>query len=224
MISIKRLDSTSRLSIAVTMAVMLTGCSDPAGPVARHPQVDADASNSLVSSPASTGPSILRFRRGAPPLEQRSVSFYATKGKATSVSLYFKSAPSGRRSEYARLVIPSGALAQRPNGTSIGKGDSVLITVSAPDPALLLLRMEPHGLKFDARSPARLMMRYNEADPDFNGDGTVNVIDALIELRLSIWRQPTLLDLFTRLASILDRSAKSVSADLPGFSQYVIAY
>jgi hypothetical protein len=212
-----------RLVVALAITATLVGCTDTAPPVA--PQARSDVTpSSLLSLPLLPSPTILRFKTDAPPLEQYSVSVYAKKGQATSLSLYFKGAGGGRGEEYARLVIPSGALAERPNGTRIAVGDSVLITVSVPDRSLLLLRMEPHGLKFDARSPARLTMSYRHADPDLNGDGRVNLVDTLIELRLSIWRQPTLIDLFTQLTSILDRANKSVSATLPGFSQYVIAY
>ena len=222
MITVKSSAMAKRLVVALAITAT-PGCIDTPPPVA--PQARSDvAPTSLLSLPLLPGPTILRFKTDAPQLEQHSVSVYAKKGQATTLALYFKGARGGRGEEYARLVIPSGALAERPNGTPIAVGDSVLITVSVPDPSRLLLRMEPHGLKFDARSPARLTMSYRQADPDLNGDGRVNLADTLIELRLSIWRQPTLLDLFTQLTSILDRANKSVSATLPGFSQYIIAY
>lgn len=219
--SVKHLGPAVGVMLAVVVG--LGACSDVTGPVAntagRDQSVDA-----TLSLPFASTPTPLRFRRGAPPLEQSRVSFYATKGQAKSVSLYFKTPAGTRGSEYARLVIPAAALSQRPNGTPIARGDSVLITVSAPDPSLLLLRMEPHGLRFDSQSPARLTMRYHEADRDFNRDGVVNIIDTLLELRLAIWRQPTLADLFAPVLSLLDRSIATVSADLRGFSQYIIAY
>ena len=222
---VKHLGSRSRFTFATLMVGLigaLAGCAEPTAPTAASTTVVPSTASPLLG--LTTSPTPLRFRRGAPALEQTSMSFYAKKGVTKSVSLYFKTAHGARGNEYARLVIPAAALSQRPNGTPIAWGDSVRITVSAPDPSRLLLRMEPHGLKFDSRSPARLTMRYNEADPDYNGDGHVNLIDSLLELRLAIWRQPTLFDLFARLASVLDRSLASVSSDLPGFSQYIIAY
>ena len=222
---VKHLGPVTRLALAVTALGSFLACTDATAPDAT-PRRDAAAeaaANPILFSGSLT-PTPLRFRRGAPPLEQTTMSFWAKKGQSRTTSLYFKNANGSRGSEYARLVIPSGALSQRPDGTPIAWGDSVRITISAPDPSRLLLRMEPHGLKFDARTPARLVMRYHEADPDFNGDGYVNLIDSLLELRLAIWRQPTLFDLFARLLSILDRSSSAVSTDLPGFSQYIIAY
>jgi hypothetical protein len=219
---VKHLGSVT-LTVAATMLLgTLSACSEPAAPdsAAVKQIVSADASPSLLS----TSPTILHFRRGAPPLEETSLSFYAKKGQSKTVSLHYRAPNGSRAAEYSRLVIPSDALLQRPDGRFIAWGDSVLITISAPDPSLLLLRMEPHGLRFDPRSPARLTMRYDQADRDLNGDGVVNLIDTVLELRLAIWRQPTLFDLFTRLTSLLDRSTASVSADLPGFSQYIIAY
>lgn len=212
------------VTMAASAALLLgtLACSEPSAPQPTGVQeiVSADASPALLP----LTPTVLHFRRGAPALEQTTISFYAKKGQSKTVSFYYRTPNGGRGAEYSRLLIPSDALLQRPDGRSIARGDSVLITMSAPDPSLLLLRMEPHGLKFDPRSPARLTMRYDQADRDLNGDGYVNVIDTLLELRLAIWRQPTLLDLFTRLLSVLDRSNASISADLPGFSQYIIAY
>ena len=213
------------------LACLLLACSDSAGPEVRQPEhhnLPASAQPLLPGQPLPTvlglGPTALTFRPGAPPLEQRSVSFYARKDETRSVALYFRG-PSGRRgSEYARLVVPAGALAKHPDGRPVATGDSVLITITAPDSRQLLLRMEPEGLGFQRILPARLTMSYAEANPDYNGDGVVNAIDAIVELRLAIWRQPTLRDLFAKLVSILDRSNKSVAADLPGFSQYIIAY
>jgi len=219
---VKHLGSVT-LAVAATMMLgSLSACSDPVAPPTATAREIAtvDAAPSLLL----TSPTTLHFRRGAPPLEQTRISFYAKKGQAKSVSLYYRTPSGGRGDEYARFVLPADGLLQRPDGRLIARGDSVLITISAPDPSLLLLRMEPHGLRFEPRSPARLTMHYDQADRDLNGDGYVNLIDAVLELRLAIWRQPTLLDLFTRLTSLLDRSNASVAADLPGFSQYIIAY
>ena len=220
--SVKHLRSPFIVAAIAALSLAIVACSDSTGPTTLR--TEPDSATEGVASAGFFGPTILKFRRGAPPLDQSSVSFYAKKGQLTTMSMYFRSASGGRGAEYARLVIPSAGLRERPDGTPIAFGDSVLITVSAPNTTQLLLRMEPHGLKFSPLAPARLTMRYNEADRDFNSDGSIDLADALIELRLAVWRQPLLGDPFMALSSLLDRLFSSVSADLRGFSQYVIAY
>ena len=220
--SVKYLGGVLKLGAVAAVSWSVAACSDSTAPTTLH--TGPDSASEGVASAGTSGPTILKFRRGAPLLDQSSVSFYAKKGQQTTMTMYFRNASGGRGAEYARLVIPGGGLAERPDGTPIAWGDSVRITVSAPNTTQLMLRMEPHGLKFSALAPARLTMRYNEADRDFNQDGVINLADALIELRLAIWRQPLLGDPFNSLSSLLDRLFSSVSADLRGFSQYVIAY
>ena len=220
--SVKSLRTAITLGAVAVLSWSAIACSDSTGPATFQTGPDS-ASDGIVSAGVA-GPTILKFRRGAPPLDQSSIAFYAKKGQLTTMTMYFRTPSGGRGAEYARLVIPSAGLAARPDGTPIAFGDSVLIRVSAPNTTQLMLTMEPHGLKFNPLAPARLTMRYNEADRDFNGDGVINLADALIELRLAIWRQPLLGDPFMALSSLLDRLFSSVSADLRGFSQYVIAY
>ena len=220
--SVQHLRTAFTIGAIAALSWGLVACSDSTGPTTLR--TGPDSASEGIASPGLSGPTILKFRRGAPPLDQSSIAFYAKKGQQTTMSMYFRTPSGGRGAEYARLVIPSSGLAARPDGTPIAFGDSVLIRVSAPNTTQLMLTMEPHGLKFNPLAPARLTMRYNEADRDFNSDGVVNLADALIELRLAIWRQPLLGDPFMALSSLLDRLFSSVSADLRGFSQYVIAY
>jgi hypothetical protein len=72
---------------------------------------------------------------------------------------------------------------QRPDGSLITVGDSVLITV-AVDPADLRIQLEPSGLLFGANSPTELRMWYTGASDDFDNDGVVTSEDGFIQKNL----------------------------------------
>jgi len=66
-------------------------------------------------------------------------------------------------------------------------------------------------------------MSYAETDPDINGDGKVNLIDKSLENLLKVWCQE-IGEPFRVIKSLLDKSNKTVSAALSGFTEYAIAY
>jgi hypothetical protein len=186
----------------------LGSCSDPSSP-------DDDL-------PA--GLNVVRLRDDAPPLQSSVVSFFAVRGQARSGSVYFSNAQGVRTSEYIRLEIPAGALVTRPDGSAIAAGDSLRITITVTDPKRIRFRLQPEGLTFAAGSPARLVTSYAEANFDFNADGRVDAADLLIETQLANFRQARSGDPFLRLVSIINLQLDGISSDLPGFSQYAVAY
>ena len=141
----------------------------------------------------------LAVRPAAPPLERTDTSFYAVKGEEREVILYFTDGAGGRGSIFFLLRVFADSLDSRPDG------------------------VEPTGLAFDPAAPPLMLLHYNEADPDFDGDD-VDPADLDIERRLSIWRQETPGGLFTRLESMADLMLDGVGASLTGFSRYAISY
>jgi hypothetical protein len=202
----------SHLSIWFAAALLAgtSACSDSAGPVdtTRPP----DQLNFVRLSPTS------------PPLFQAEDSFYAVQGQDREVRLSFQGLTGGEGEEFLRLRVRPGSLLARPDGSPILPGDSVLITVRVADPVNLIFEMEPSGLTFSAAEPAELKIHYDQADHDFNEDGTVNAVDVSIKSELAIWRQEASTDPFVRLGSVNVEGTEEINADILGFTRYAIAY
>ena len=225
------------LALVTALGCNTLGPSDPpeAPPEAGPSALLGDASNNLrgcllawlfgkrCDSPGANDPRrIVRFRPGAPPLVAAETSFYAVRVQTREGRLLFSSG-SGRKSEYLRLTIGAGSLRNRPDGSPIAPGDSILITIRSLSTERMVWELLPEGLTFSPRAPARLVAHYTEADHDFDGDGDRDLIDFLIERNLGIWRQP-LGQLFAKLVAILNLDLDRVTADVPGFSRFAIAY
>jgi hypothetical protein len=207
-----------------------TTTAHPAGPstdllspsIAAHrcplPWLSWTSQGRCISVGANDPSRIIRFRLGAPQLQASEVSFWAVRGQLRSAALRFVTG-----SPYVELAIPAGALRSLPSGQPIAWGDSVLITIRALSTEQMLWQLLPEGLTFNPAAPAELVARYDQANHDFDGDGDIDLFDRLIELRLAIWRQP-LGQLFAELSSLVDPGSDRISADVPGFSRFGIAY
>jgi hypothetical protein len=165
---------------------------------------------------------LVRIEPSSPPLLNPEASFFAVQGEDREVRIYFDDLAGGE--EFLRLRVRPGSLLARPDGSPIAAGDSVLMTVRVVDPANILFEMEPAGLTFDPSEPAELKIHYNHADPDFNGDGTINILDTHIKNTLAIWRQETPADPFVKLGSVNEVTLEEINADILGFTRYAIAY
>jgi hypothetical protein len=183
---------------------------------------DSTAPGDTTRSPAELN--VLRVDVVTPPLFNPVDSFYAKKGEDREVRIYFQDATGGAGEEFLRLSISAPSLLVNPDGTPFQTGDSVLIKVSVVDPTKFLFDMEPAGLKFDPREPARLKIEYVNADHDFNEDGVISVQDDQIKQSLALWRQETPSDPFVRLGSVNEESLEEIRADIVGFTRYAIAY
>lgn len=196
----------------ITMALVISCSSDSTAPPDR-PGDERPADELQV----------VRLRPGAPPLEADSMSFWAHRGTRVEEGIYFLNEDGGRGDQFVALDLEDESLDRYPDGTPFVDGDSVFITIKVVDPALVLFEFAPAGLRFSADAPARLRIRYAEADDDFNDDGEHDDEDDDIELRLGIWRQERLGDPFVRLGT-LRGDFDDLEADLDGFSRYAIAY
>ena len=193
--------------IAPVLAIGIAGCgSDGTGPDTRVPVV-------------------LEVAAGMPTLVSSQVSFWAYYDRETHAQLVYHALASATDSvTLVDFTVPAQSLSRLPDGSAIGAGDSVLITMSVLNPLLLDVSFEPSGLRFSSANPARLQLGFGNADPDLNGDGTVDGEDDALAAKLSIWQQEDILGPWTQLPSTVDAGAKVVTADIPGFTHYAVAY
>jgi hypothetical protein len=203
---------------AACVALGTACCSDPVGVRDHSPR-------SSVNEQLADQLHFLRPAPHAPPVAQKSVSFYAVRGEERQVRIVYHARPGASDStEFVRFTVPSQALVQRPDGTPVAVGDSVLISLTVTDTLRLIVDFEPTGLRFAAGYPAQLTMSYAETDPDVNGDSVVNVLDNALKSLFQIWSQEQIGDPFRALESLVDKIRQTVSASVPGFTNYAIAY
>lgn len=166
----------------------------------------------------------VRFADGTLPLEAASVSFWAVRGRDREGVIRYVPAPGEEEGEeFLAFKVPGGALLRRPDGAPFAAGDSVRITIRVVDPGLFLFEFEPAGLRFDARSPARLEVSYREADRDYDGDGDEDGSDDDFERELSFWRQERPGQPWFPVSTLRIEDLEEVEADITGFTRYAVA-
>ena len=162
-------------------------------------------------------------RAGAPPLVATTASFWAKKGENRELRLYYHAAAGAQDSvEFLRFRVDDRSLDRRPDGSAIATGDSVLITVNVSDLSNLIVDFQPAGLKFSADRPARLTLKFAEADDDLADDD--DGVDPAVLPQLSIWRRETPGDPWVRQASTTNTTEQEVETNVFGFTNYAIAY
>lgn len=167
----------------------------------------------------------LRPEQGAPSLAQTTTSFWAVRGQTRSGSIKYHARPGATDStELVRFVVGSGSLFERPDGTPLGEGDSVLITLTVVDPVDLIVDFQPKGLAFAAAAPAVMTFGYAETDPDLDFDGTVDDDDAELEAALTVGRQEVPSAPFGPIPSQVNTLADKVQAQIDGFTRYAVMY
>ena len=183
----------------------------------------ASCQDSTAPVPVSRAADQLHFIRPAPTaaaLPDTAVSFWAKRGEDRELRLYYN----GTGEEFLRFTVPAAALAQRPDGSTIAVGDSVLISVRVVDPSRLIVDFQPSGLRFSVGSPARLRFELAETDSDLNGDGVVDSVDDSLKTQLSFWRQEAPGQPWLQVASAVFTDLDEVEADVFGFTGYALAY
>ncbi len=181
-----------------------------------------DAGTGLVTSDQLH---FLRLSLSAPPLATPTVSVWAHFDSTTEARVLFHALPGASDSvALAELTIPAGSLRSAPDGSPLGPGDSVRVTLTVIDPVRMIVQFEPSGLRFSPSNPARLAMAVSLADPDLNGDGRVDANDGLLEGKLHIWRQECTGDPWMKVSSTVDVGLGVVRANLAGFTNYAVAY
>jgi hypothetical protein len=191
--------------------------------------IGAIALAALAACGDSTGPRqitkttsdlhFLRLSATAPQLQSTVVSFFAVKGQDSEIRVRFKNGE-----DFLRFRVFANSLLQRPDGSAIANGDSVLITLTITDPTKLQADFQPAGLKFSSANPARLQFEFGEADKDLNEDGVVNATDASLIPQISTWRQEVAGGEWFKVGSLVEIEINEVQADIVGFTGYALAY
>jgi hypothetical protein len=196
-------------SAALGLVILALACSDSSAPDPIKPPADLR---------------VIQLPQTHPPLVSDTVSFMAVKGQNAQGSIFFAGGEGEDDDEYVRLTISGNSLLAYPDGTPMVDGDSVRITLRVVSSDSILFQFEPSGLAFDPDHPARLRIRYNQCNGDYNDDHHVDQTDAEILGQMAIWRQPLLSDPYTRLGSVRIGEEDGIEANLTGFSRYAIAY
>lgn len=170
----------------------------------------------------------LRFLRPAltaPPFAARTVSFWAVRGQRREIRLMYQPAAGQLDSfEFIRFRVDKKSLVTDSAGQPLASGDSVLITLTISDTLRLITEFQPAGLTFNPSEPARLWIKFGEADPDLNEDGVVTAADTTLLLGLKIWKLEQPGEPWSLLPSIVNTVSQEVEADIPGFTRYAVAY
>jgi hypothetical protein len=167
----------------------------------------------------------LRAAITAPPLGERTLSFWAVRGQTREIRLMYR--PRAGRTdsvEFARFRVDAQSLVKDSAGNPIATGDSIRITLGVQDTLHLITEFRPSGLVFNSAKPARLWLKFGEADPDLNGDGKVTAADTTLLLSLTIWKQEQPTDPWSLVPSTVDLLSQEVEADIRGFTRFAVAY
>lgn len=210
--------SVRRSLTPLTLVLIAVGCSDQTGPspVAAPP--------SFAEVVSLTGTPILRQSPTAPPLETYRVSFWARRDRAATVTVNYlprSGQPVGE--PFLLFYIPKGGLKRGPDRPHLHGRDSILITLTI-DPDSFVVDFQPSGVVFDKRHRAKLVLWYGNANPDLNGDGTVDATDEALREQLAIWTRHGKQARWQKLLSLTDPTQPFVFTQLRHFSQYAVSW
>jgi len=209
--------------LTLALAILATACStDPAGP-----DQTLSSAAPLVGMAAQSEESLnfLRPAAGAPSLAQKSLSFYAVRGRDREAEIwYHPRAGMPDSSRLVRLKLDKRSLASDAAGNPIAEGDSLLITMTVIDTMRLIVELEPSGLVFAPSRESKLTLWYVETDADLNQDGVVDATDLQLETTLGIWLQEQPGDPWHRLSGVLDTGEDQIETEITGFTRYAVSY
>lgn len=197
------------VTLTLLTAALAVSCTDSAGP------------GGVPTSQLS----FVRQDTLAPLLVATRDSFYAKVGDGRQMSLFYQGAtPADSGEEFVRFEVPGDGLLRRPDGSTFPPGDSILITVTLVDAAQFIFQFEPAGLVFSTNHPARLKIRYGNAQHDFDGDGDQDAADDSIEHQLGLWYQRAVGDPWVRVGFVKFENLDEIDANIFSFSQYAVAW
>lgn len=204
------------LALAAGLAGAACGGDDPAGP--------GNGGDGPVPEAELT---FLRQAADAPALEAYDLAFVATAGESADVEIrYVPRAGEDSGERFLRFRLEDESLLRYPPdhptrpGATFQPGDTVHIRITVDDPSLLRATFAPSGLEFSPSAPARLKLRYPEADADYDDDG---VEDPELETEIDLWRQEKSGDDWERVGDVKDFDLDEVDAFLTKFSRYGLA-
>jgi len=224
--------NTAKHIVLLGVLGLLAACTEPNAPAAGTPRAwqalqwkaGPTPTQFAVDRPVRAASTTVDAAPPAPvPLSANQVSFWAYKDQDASVQVNYLDADSTWR-PYVSLSVPSGALLQRPDGSFIAAGDSIEITLTF-DTTQIVFEAEPSGLVFNPLVRPTLTVWYGGTDPDFNGDGVVNFLDAYIEqVLLGLYTRQDADDPWEPLSALQDLLAKQFTARLLHFCGYAVEW
>jgi hypothetical protein len=168
---------------------------------------------------------IVRQDTLAPPLVATKDSFWAKVSDGRELHFNYQGAtPADTGEEFLRFEVPGDGLLRKPDGSAFQTGDSILITITIVDPTRFLFQFEPAGLQFSPDHPARLKVRYLQAEHDFNEDGVEDSADSTIEHVLDMWRREGPTADWFRIGSVKFEDLDEIAANIRSFTEYALAW
>ena len=192
-----------RRVLSYAAVVALVACTQDIGPIGT---TDADLN-------------VLRQSASAPALVAVRDSFWAKSGEARQISMAYQGG-----AELLLFEVPGDGLLRRPDGLIFRTGDSILITVTVPDPARFRFELGPTGLLFNPSNPARLRVRYANANKDFDNDGDQDLADAGIEQDLDIWYRAATGTLWFKQHAVKFEQQDEISVNVQAAAQFTVAW
>lgn len=205
-----RKDHMRRMLLGLVAVAVVVACSSSSGPQSITPRATLN---------------IVRQDSTYKPLLSTQAQFYAKVGVGREVRLVYQgSLPTDSGAEFLRFEVPNDGLYRKPDGTSFGPNDSIQITITVVDAKRFLFDFQPSGLQFNPNSPARLKVEYQYANHDYNGDGTIDSADAVIESELGLWRRDLPDTLWFGVGAVKFEELQEFDANILSFSQYAVAW
>ena len=223
---------TRRSLVPLTLA-LLAACSDNTGPQTptggATPHLLRWAGGSAPSFSWSGGPEtglggsagvgVFRSSSGLS-LDGNQAQFWAVRGEERSVQINYVGATGETGAPFLHLSVTDPVYV--PGRGDLAPGDSVLITVTV-DPENVKVSLEPTGLRFG--EAATLLIGYEGADGDLNGDGVVDASDAAIESQLlGMWCREAAGDPWVAIAAVHSLTQRSFTSALAHFSDYAVSW
>ena len=204
-----------RVSLPFAIVLTLAGCQDGVAPLDER-TVAGPQAEAVVDSPMPQH--MLQQSPTAPALETYQLSFWARHDRETTVAVNYRTGE-----PFVRFHIPKFGLMRRPDGTRLWGRDSLLITMTL-DTVNLAVEFQPSGVLFSTVLAPQLVMYYENANPDLNGDGVVDSTDLWLERQLTIWGHTVRTQGWFKVASRNNTTQQYVAATLYHFSEYAICW
>lgn len=215
-----------KMALALGLFLVIGACTDTSGPPAGG--LSPDRVTPEVAG--TTIPNMLTQDDDAPVLETLQASVWVVKGEKQRIRIRYDAGSDEDKGNapvlsFVQLEFDRNTLLSGPGGALLHDGDAVWVTVRV-HPHKFRVTLEPSGLTFNADKPARLRVRYHNADPDLDHDGDVDVDDEQIRKDLlGLWLQEDGTGGWSRVLDVRHSlGSKKFDAKLLHFSDYAVAW
>lgn len=191
------------LRLGAALALLL------AGPACdRAPSVTAPLVPEAELSKAQNALRFVHRDAKAPPFARARASFVAVAGEGNEMTIHFADG-----SPLATFRVGPESLRDATlGGARLAAGDTVRITLQMADGSRFLVDLQPSGLRFNPEAPAELVFHYRHAAAVRHPD------------RLTVWRQESEGDPWTRLGGTPSPETLTLSAPIDGFTRFAMSH